>query len=54
MLLEASRISETILKQTNSNANKMGITAEAQALLVLSIRYFTRFHWAETETAGPC
>ena len=39
MLLEASRISETILKQTNSNANKMGITAEAQALVEILGKY---------------
>lgn len=39
MLLEASRISETVLKQTNSNSNKMGITAEAQALVKILGQY---------------
>lgn len=39
MLLEASRISETVLKQTNSNSNKMGITAEAQALVEILGKY---------------
>lgn len=39
MLLEASRISETVLKQTNSNSNKMGITAEAQALAEILGKY---------------
>lgn len=38
-LLEASGISETVLKQTNSNSNKMGITVEAQALVEILGKY---------------